>query len=190
MLEAQQRDLDYLKMKRVQLIAHAKVAEMEASLEDYISGNQSKNEYELFKEKHHPTKKLAKNLTASGEPKPTVDHEAHHIVPGKGRYKQAAMESARLTLHMHQIGVNDPKNGVWLMNFKRNIDLNWADPKSPPHRSIHRYNYETWIQDNFSSATMTKQMVNASLIRIKSRLKDGSYPPKIMMKKDVNWKGE
>ncbi|WP_104401811.1 AHH domain-containing protein [Vibrio penaeicida] len=189
MLEAEQRDLKFLKMKRTQLIAHAKVAEMEAELRDYVEGNQSKKLKELSEEEHHPTQKLARNLTAAGEPKPTINHEAHHIVPGKGRFKQAAIEGARIELHMHQIGINDPRNGVWMMNFKKNLDLNWADPKSPAHRSIHRYNYESWIGRVFLTGGMTKQMVLARLKWIKMSLKDGKYPSKITEKKDVSWNG-
>lgn len=189
MLEAEQRDLKFLKMKRTQLIAHAKVTEMEAELRDYVKGNQSKKLKELEEEEHHPTQKLARNLTASGEPKPTTNHEAHHIIPGKGRFKQTAIQAARLELHMHQIGINDPRNGVWMMNFRKNNDLNWVDPKSPAHRSIHRFNYENWIARIFVTGGMTKQMVIARLNRIKMSLKDGEYPSKITQKKDVSWNG-
>ncbi|MCG6240588.1 hypothetical protein K6U55_00755, partial [Vibrio diabolicus] len=33
-------------------------------------------------------------------------------MPGKVRFKQAAIQGARLELHMHQIGINDPRNGA------------------------------------------------------------------------------
>nr|WP_257575291.1 AHH domain-containing protein [Vibrio parahaemolyticus] len=54
---------------------------------------------------------------------------------------------------MHRIGINAPQNGVWLMNYAKNVDLNWESPDSPAHRSIHTYNYESWIASKFSLNT-------------------------------------
>ncbi|WP_341849108.1 AHH domain-containing protein [Vibrio parahaemolyticus] len=73
------------------------------------------------------------------------------IIPGKGRHRQADIETARI--NMHRIGINAPQNGVWLMNYAKNVDLNWESPDSPAHRSIHTYNYESWIASKFSLNT-------------------------------------
>ncbi|WP_275074566.1 hypothetical protein [Pseudoalteromonas ostreae] len=44
---------------------------------------------------------------------------------GKGRYNQQAILRARLNLHMAGIGINDPHNGIWLINFVKNKAHDW-----------------------------------------------------------------
>lgn len=89
------------------------------SLESYRAESEGSSVKELAEEEHHPTEKLAKFLRAAGEPKPTSYHEAHHIVCGKGRYRQRLTYAARLRMHSFGIGINDPTNGVWLRNFEK-----------------------------------------------------------------------
>ncbi len=92
-------------------------------------------------------------------------------------------------MHLHRVGINDPRNGVWLMNFLSNAKYNWADPQSPAHRSLHRYNYETWISTNFARKKVEKKHFEARLFQVKMNLKKGTYPEKVMGKKDKNWTG-
>ena len=134
--------------------------------------------------------KLAKYLAASGEPKPTTFHEAHHIVPGKGSHKQAKIIEVRLILHSHGIGINDPYNGVWLANFIRNKKDDWATPPAPTHRKLHSFNYETWIVENLDIEDLPTEAYLARLRNIKRQLKDGTHPGKILEKKDVKWDGK
>ncbi|AYO07816.1 MULTISPECIES: AHH domain-containing protein [Vibrio harveyi group] len=185
----EQRDYDFLKLKRRELIAHAQVRDLEEKLKSYTDKNLNKKPSELLSEKHHPTKKLANNLTAAGEPQPTLSHEAHHIIPGKGRHRQADIETARINMHMHRIGINAPQNGVWLMNYAKNVDLNWESPDSPAHRSIHTYNYESWIASKFSLIPLNKQLFEASLLQVKNHLKKGTYPKTILESKNEDWRG-
>jgi len=50
-------------------------------------------------------------------PKPSANHTAHHIVPGKGKTKGAVR--ARIRLHLYGIRINDPGNGVWLPTYSK-----------------------------------------------------------------------
>ncbi|KIP65432.1 hypothetical protein SN11_25175 [Vibrio harveyi] len=188
-LIAEARDLKFLKLKRIELIAHARVEDLEDKLESYTSENLQKNASDLLREKHHPTGRLAGNLTAAGEPQPTQNHEPHHIIPGEGRFRKADMRAARLNMHLHRVGINDPRNGVWLMNFLSNATYNWADLQSPAHRSLHRYNYETWISAKFARTTVEKKHFEARLFQVKMHLKKGTYPEKVMGSKDNSWTG-
>ncbi len=188
-LQFEAQDLRFLKKMRIELIAHARVEDMQAKLQSYSAENLKKNAKELFVEKHHPTTKLANNLTAAGEPKPTKNHEPHHIIPGSGRFRKAEMRAARLNLHMHKIGINAPVNGVWLTNYAKHTDFNWEAPKSPAHRSIHTFNYETWISSKFSKGIPSKQHFEANLLRVKMELKSGTYPKEVLEAKNEVWKG-
>ncbi|BCL73874.1 hypothetical protein TUMSATVNIG1_58590 (plasmid) [Vibrio nigripulchritudo] len=75
--------------------------------------------------------------------------------------------NVRLNLHAYGYGISAPLNGVWLINYKKNKPLNWEAPKSPGHREIHRYNYETWIISRFMLDTLLKEVFTNRLIDVK-----------------------
>lgn len=93
----------------------------------------------LHAEAHHPTKILVKFMLISNKPKPSPDHAAHHIVPGKGKTKFAYLART----HMLTLGVriNDPDNGVWLPKFKRHTP-HWSMPEAKAHLQYHTEEYE------------------------------------------------
>lgn len=145
---------------------------------------------DLLEEAHHPTDDLATYLSAVGEAKPTDLHEAHHIIPGEGRFNKAVIIDARLNLHLAGVGINDPHNGIWLINFMRNKTIDWSTPDAPPHRKIHRYNYETWIGATLgANMTMDKTVFLNKLRNTKILIRTGMLPAKIFEKKDELWKG-
>ncbi|HDY7701658.1 TPA: AHH domain-containing protein [Vibrio vulnificus] len=185
----EKRDYEFLKLKRRELIAHGQVRDLENKLQKYNDENLKKTTAQLLQERHHPTDRLSNNLTAAGEPKPTRSHEAHHIIPGKGQYRQADMEAARTNMHLHRIGINAPQNGVWLMNYAKNVGLNWESSESPAHRSLHTYNYETWISSKFSAAIPNKRLFESTLLQVKMHLKKGTYPKAILEGKNEDWRG-
>ncbi|TMN86506.1 AHH domain-containing protein, partial [Pseudoalteromonas sp. S558] len=115
--EKVQRDYNHFHKDRKRL-EHLLIAQQ--SLESYRAESEGSSVKELAEEEHHPTEKLAKFLRAAGEPKPTSYHEAHHIVCGKGRYRQRLTYAARLRMHSYGIGIKDPTNGEWLRNFEKN----------------------------------------------------------------------
>lgn len=181
------RDFEHLQREKTRITSHVFVQE---SLNTYRDNNKISELDQLIEEKHHPTDKLASYLTAIGEPKPTTMHEAHHIICGKGKFRQAIMLEARFNLHMHGIGINDPINGAWLINFAKNKEQDWATPNAPSHRKIHRYNYETWIGTTLRpDAQVSKVQFLNKLRNIKIKIKTGNMPAKVLDKKDELWKG-
>ncbi len=184
--QALDRDWEHLQFQRRKLAAHA---QLQSDLDAYREDAKVSDAATLLEEHHHTNTKLARNLTAVAEPKPSPDHEAHHIVLGKGRWQKMRMMAARLTLHMHGIGINDPVNGVWLPG-KKSDKGHWATPSAPAHREIHRYNYETWIANMFDSPTIKEMQVRNRLYDVKLRLTYGGYPPQILAPKDATWNGE
>ena len=139
----------------------------------------------LLEEKHHPTKVLARNMTADANPRPSSRHSAHHIVAGKGIHPRTA--DIRLVIHFAGIRINDPDNGVWLPIGKSDKG-HWAMPSAPAHSEIHTFNYETWV--NYLLGPLDSEVtIRSALNRIRSLLRDGQQPPQVTMKKDTSWAG-
>lgn len=182
------KDHEHLQKEKARIES---VSIAQTALDAYRKANSKSSRELLLEEEHHPTNNLAKFLYAVGEPKPTVEHEAHHIISGKGRYNPQAILRARLNLHMAGIGINDPHNGIWLINFNKNKAHDWATKDAPPHRKIHRYNYETWIGSNLGirMKKKDKSLFLNKLRNVKINIKTGTLPSKIFEKKDELWKG-
>ncbi|UTV29386.1 AHH domain-containing protein [Photobacterium atrarenae] len=142
-----------------------------------------------MQEPHHPTNVLSRNLTSIGEHKPSPRHDPHHIIMGAGRFRQMEMMSARLNLHIFGIGINDPRNGVWLPRNRKDSG-HWTTPDAPSHKQIHRYNYETWIVKNLSNDMLPEQVFLNRLRNIKNKLKNSTYPDEVMAKKNPEWEGD
>ena len=174
------RDWQHLRLERRKIAAHLK---MQENLTAYREGNKQKSLSELASESHHPTKMLARNLQAVGEPKPTPMHEPHHIIPGAGKHRKQLMILSRLNLHAFGIGINDPLNGIWLRNFAKNTADDWATPESPAHRPIHTFNYETWISSQFSNDNLPETVFLSRLQTVKRKLRDGTHPENILQRK-------
>lgn len=192
-VRVRQREIDFthLNSERIRI---KQFAGIQAVLEKYKKTNRELSKTDkgidtLMEEAHHPTDDLNSHLAAAGEPKPSTRHDAHHIVMGKGQYQQAQMVDARLALHLNGIGINDPRNGAWL---PRNYEDkgHWATPKTPAHKEILRYNYETWIIKKFAIPNLSERTVLDRLRECKTMLKYGGYPQEIVKPKDANWEGE
>lgn len=179
------RDWEHLQEQR----RHIEVlADLQAKLDSYRKACKTKSSGRLLKEKYHPTDDLAKHLTAIAEPKPSRNHDAHHIIMGKGRWQKQKLMISRLNLHQFGIGINDPINGVWLPRSYEHKG-HWATPKAPAHKEIHRYNYETWISNLFGIKGLPELVLRTQLKRVKTLLKFGGYPIEITQPKDTNWSG-
>ena len=116
----------------------------------------------MANEKHHPTSVLEEYMRAEYVPKPSPDHTAHHIVPGKGRLLQV---NARTRAHLHAFGIriNDPANGVYLLT-KDSSSPHWSMPESRGHLKYHTNEYERWVSG--------KVMRQLDIDRIKSQLQE------------------
>ncbi len=97
----------------------------------------------LASEEHHPTDVLEQFMRSVPMPKPSSTHTAHHIVPGRGKTKDANL--ARVHMHGYGVRINDPDNGVWLPRFKSHTP-HWAMPDSKGHLQYHTHGYETWVR--------------------------------------------
>lgn len=183
--QSRQKDWNHLQEQRRKIEV---LADLQDKLDNYREENKSKSRSDLNKENHHTkrNKVLMDHLTAICEPKPSKNHDAHHIIPGKGQYQQARIRRARLNLHLHGIGINDPINGVWLPRTKADKG-HWATPKAPAHGEIHRFNYETWIADLISLPGLSELTLTSRLREVKTMLRDGGYPDQIVMPKDTEW---
>lgn len=173
--------------KRIESVAVA-----QSYLQDYRDTSSKASISDLKSEPHHPTRKLANFLFAIGEPQPTTNHEAHHIISGKGRFLQAQIIAARLNMHSCGIGINDPINGTWLINFLSNKQFDWATSEAPPHRKLHRQNYERWIGSILGKKGLSIQgrarFINELRI-VKSHIKTGTLPASIFETDAQIWKG-
>ena len=184
------QDYQHLEKEKNRL---AYIVTAQESLRKYreYNADKSTSARSMMKELHHPAAdKLGKYLTASGEPKPTVKHEAHHIIPGLGsKAMRPRLQLARLTMHTHGIGVNDPMNGVWLYAKEDGKEFDWATPNASSHRKIHRYNYDRWVALTFRGNLDKLNFVNL-LNELKVRIKNGMMPSNVLMKKDESWDGK
>lgn len=140
----------------------------------------------LGAEAHHPAEILGKYLQADGRPKPSAQHVAHHIVPGKGKTKVAAL--ARLHMHRFGVRINDPDNGVWLVRKKADTP-HWSMPASKSHGTIHTHNYETWV---YSAIRITRNEADTrrKLGLLGRMLEYGTQPKQVTMPPDSSWTGQ
>ncbi len=197
-IEARDQDWKHLQLRKISISAQAK---LEEGLAEYRAESMSKSKIELQLEKHHPTDKLVDNLEAIGEVKPSVKHEPHHIVMGKGQYLISEMMRSRLALHSYGIGINDSINGVWLANYKKDSEewripesskedpRHWATPDSPTHRPMHGKNYELWITRTLR-LNLSEKVFMTHLRNIKLKLRSGSFPKEILQSFDPSWSGK
>jgi A nuclease family of the HNH/ENDO VII superfamily with conserved AHH len=137
-------------------------------------------------EDHHPTNELAIFLQADGRPKPSPKHTAHHIVAGKGKTESSA--NSRIELHLHNIRINDPDNGVWMLMNKKDKG-HWSMPSANAHLEIHTHNYELWVYQRILSA-FGEQEARAVLRQIAKLLHEGKQPAKCTMPPDKSWCGQ
>lgn len=111
-------------------------------------------------------------------PKPSPQHTAHHIVPGKGRTVHSAR--ARSRIHLFGIRINDPDNGVWLPSASK-YTPNWSMPEALGHKQYHTEGYEKWVSmrlRNQSSETFARQ----ELRMIALLLEQNKLPPEARIK--------
>jgi hypothetical protein len=187
-LQAREKELsDVLKHLKNERRRIAVFAQLERRLIEYqLQGTQSadENPFDMMLEKHHPTRILARNMRASGRPRPSKRHSPHHIVQGKGKHPDTA--DTRLNLHIFGIRINDPDNGVW-MPMEKADKGHWSMPHAPAHSEIHTYNYETWV-NHLIGPLDSEQAIRAALTRIRSLLRDGKQPKQVTDTKDPHWK--
>lgn len=138
-------ELERLKLEKISDV-QGQLAMYRASASKATQGSTTERNVAIRRlelEEHHPTEDLEAYMRAEGVPKPSSKHTAHHIVPGKGK-DQVINGRSRLHLHRHGIGINDPANGVYLLN-KDEFTPHWSMPLSRGHKKYHTKQYEVWV---------------------------------------------
>lgn len=132
----------------------------------------------LLEEDHHPTGILELFMRAVPNPKPSGQHTAHHIAPGKGKTKYAYR--ARVRLHTAGVRINDPDNGVWLPR-KSSYTPHWSMPEALGHLQYHTNGYERWISDKLETK-FGETFVRLELRIISKLLQENKLPPEARKK--------
>lgn len=144
------RSLDHLECQRRKIDT---IIDVQTKLDEYrkqgdvaINGtpkDQTAGINVMMSERHHPTAALETYMLGTGVVKPSPEHTAHHIVPGKGKLPRVTY-IARLHLHRHGIRINDPANGVYLVSKDKDTP-HWSMPNSGGHKKYHTHGYERWV---------------------------------------------
>ena len=150
-----------------QVIAETKLRAMKASLVTYIDEGPKMSHQQMIEEEHD-SGRLGEHLRISGYDKPTDDFEAHAIVSGAHQKAQIA----RMILAQFHIRIDDPSNGLWMPNFKRNMKRYPDYDKA--HRTVHGKIYYLNITACLQQA-MSPLHARAILRRIAQGLVTGSF---------------
>lgn len=135
-------------------------------------------------EKHHPTDDLEDNLRAIGRTKPSGNHSAHHIVPGKGRL--AEMKKVRIKMHLLNIPINDSDNGAWMLKTKAIKAHHWFAENAHAHKEIHTHNYERWIKQKVDTSK-TEASLRVKLREVGLMLEQGNEPKECSQSPIPGW---
>lgn len=150
------------------VIAETKLRAMKDSLREYIDGGIRMSHSELMKE-GHSSERLGKFLNTAGYGRPDQNFEAHALVSGG----HARAIIARDILAQFNIRIDDPSNGLWLPNFKRNL------PKYPQYRSSHRSIHKKTYYLNITACleqAMSPIHARAILRRVAQGVVTGRFP--------------
>lgn len=150
------------------VVAETKRRAIRDSLEKYINEGRRMSHAELVGEEHR-SERLGKFLHCNGYSKPDENFEAHALVSGG----HARAKVAREILAQFNIRIDEPSNGVWLPNFKKNLSLHPQYQNA--HRSIHRKVYYLNITSCLEQA-MSPLHARGILRRIAQGLVTGRLP--------------
>lgn len=117
-------------------------------------------------------------MRADGFPRPGPYWVAHAIIAG-GHAESWAL---RVILAECEIGIDDPYNGCWLP-ARTKYTGQQPYPKALPHSRIHRFNYYAWLNIRFAGLRGRTDIMISKLLRTRTDLLYGSYPPEVMLKK-------
>ncbi|AQT61459.1 AHH domain-containing protein [Cellvibrio sp. PSBB023] len=167
------------------------IADVQAQLEIYrdfgrqaihVAGqsraDSSSRQNSMLAEEHHPTDQLEAFMRAVPNPKPSPNHTAHHITPGKGKTKFAYR--ARVRMHVLGVRINDPDNGVWLPRFAKHTP-HWSMPEALGHLQYHTEGYEKWVADKLQGRS-SESALRLELQLIGQRLQENNLPPETRKK--------
>ena len=155
--------------KLFDLVKFKTIKEARDALNQYRSEVPNISRRALITEKHN-SKKLGKHMEAIGSLKPAKEFEAHAIISGGSEYAR----SARILLARYGIRIDDPVNGVWLPNFKKNVP-HVKMPHAAAHRTIHTPQYYVNLLAVLDLSD-SKEDVTRVLSKVRERLIQGRFP--------------
>lgn len=190
-LEQEKADFAHLKQEALHLET---LGFIHARLETYQKNNRAKpgetmqearaREKRLKNESHHPTDELESNMRAMGRAKPSSNHTAHHVVPGRGWTENA--NKARVRMHLYGVGINDGDNGAWMLKAARLKPHHWFNELANSHKEIHTYNYEMWLWFKLQK-TNNEIEVRQELRGISGMIEEGSQPKEVRFRPKDEW---
>ncbi|GAB2196143.1 AHH domain-containing protein [Sessilibacter sp. MAH4] len=148
------------------VIAETKYRAQKEALKTYVEEGIQMSHADLIKEEHR-SKKLGEFLQTAGYSRPDQNFEAHALV--SGGHKRSVI--ARDILAQFNIRIDDPANGLWLPNFKRN--LKFYPQYQYAHRPLHNKTYYLNITACLEQA-MSASHARAILRRVAQGLINGS----------------
>lgn len=116
------------------VIEETKLRAMRDALRTYVKEGKNMSMKDLIDE-NHSSKRLGEFLRTEGYSRPDTNFEAHALVSGG----HSRAKVAREILAQFNIRIDEPANGLWLPNYKRNLKL-YTD-YNHSHRTVHRKVY-------------------------------------------------
>jgi A nuclease family of the HNH/ENDO VII superfamily with conserved AHH len=156
------------------VIAETKHRAMKIALNAYIDKGQ-KMDFKNLMEEDHKSERLGKFLETQGYSRPDENFEAHALVSGG----HSRAKVAREILAQFKIRIDEPFNGLWLPNYKKNMNL--YPEYSRSHSSIHRKVYYLNITACLEQA-MSPMHARGILRKVAQGLVTGSFPIEKRMK--------
>lgn len=157
------------------------VAQVDYRLEEYRQNAQSMTRGEITKEQHN-SEKLAKFMTAIGDPRPAAANlcHAHHIV--SGRHPNA--QRARMIMAFYKLRIDDALNGCWLPRSSASqAQMPGRLRNAVPHSRIHRKNYFAWLGSTIKTEFIKSRLdLERTLINIAFKLQTSTFPSWVMLK--------
>lgn len=174
--EAEERGEDVKQKDRV--FREKEIAQIQnlANLQNRVTAYMGKNaqhtpgmqkQKELETTKTNNSEILGLHLRAMGEFRFNRHFQAHHIICSK----HPGHAASRLILFYNEMemGINDPKNGVWLPR-KHKYAIGTATPHAVGHAHIHTDKYAQWVFGIIKNSQNSKRQLVISLDRIKKAL--------------------
>lgn len=138
------------------------------ALNIYIRESQNMSMEALIKEEHN-SRRLGEFLACQGYTRPGDEFEAHALV--SGGHPRAAV--AREIIAEFKIRIDEPTNGLWLPNFKRNLGRNpdYSNAHRPVHKKVYYLNITACLEQSMSPIH-----ARAILRRVAQGLVIGDFP--------------
>lgn len=154
------------------------LSQIQRGLAEYEAKGQGMTFEQLMNESHD-CKRLARHMTANGDPRPSQKCDCHAIIAGKDP-RSVPMRAVMAWVKMR---IDFPLNGAWLPHNTA------AKPHMPkhlnqaiPHSRIHRNGYYRWLGTIIDHVRIKDDRSLAEALRmIRFKLQTSSFPSYVML---------